>query len=359
MNIRPANTFDADEPLSKAISEVSKNGIPVVITKNNKFYGIIDDRTLRQAPLNPQKTKCETVAVRCPKIDKESSLLEICNSFFSGRWKALPVFEKGKVSGIITRSDVIKVLMDEGVLSGYNVNEIMSSPAITIESNATLANAKSMMRKENVRRLVVTKEGILEGILSTYDLANVLMQKKEKESIISDKVNLELKQVSSFMRENIETAETGMRLDEIAKIMADKELSTLVVQEGVRPVGVISAKDVFETVISAAEEESRIYISGLDEEDKEMYQEIEEYCKSEIVDKLRKSFEVRALFVHVKKHEARGRRNKYSLRVRLRSKELVTVSAFEWDLPLALRQAKDELTRVMMKKKPNRMHERV
>jgi len=80
---------------------------------------------------------------------------------------AVVVVEKGRPVGIITEKDllekVIKPLKDMDLtLAG----DTMSKPLITIESDRPMKEALELMRKHNIRRLVVTKEGALLGLVT-------------------------------------------------------------------------------------------------------------------------------------------------------------------------------------------------
>lgn len=349
MEMKPAVTLDIGEHVTKAISEVSKTGLCVVVTKNGGYYGLIDDRELRKHASDPTKMRCGVVAVRAPCISPQDSLLKICNTFFSGRFKAIPVIDKGKITGIVTRADVINLLLGEKLLEGKKVADVMSFPIVSVEPDATIANAKALMKRNNVRRLVVTKDGVLKGIISTFDLATVLGWPKESPAMMSEMVNLDLQPVSSYMRGNIETIEGGKSLVEAAKRMVKKEISSIVVSEGHVPHGIITARDIFETAI-AYEEDENIFISGLEDEDKQYYNDIKEECKKAL-NVLKKRFPVRSLSVHIKRYESRGRRKKYSIRGRLVTDRLITVSTFEWGLSSAIKWLFKELNRVMEREK--------
>ena len=356
LKLKPAITLDVSEHITKAVREVSKTGLGVIVTKNGKYYGLIDDRELRKHASDPAKMKCETVAVRAPCLSPQDPLLKICNTFFSGRFKAIPVIEGAEILGVVTRSDVIGLILEEKLLEGKMVGDVMSSPVVTVEPEATIASARALMKRNNVRRLVVAKGNALKGIISTFDLASVLGWPKESPGMMTDMANLELQPVSSYMRADIETIGESEPLAEAAKTMVEKEISSLVVSDGAVPVGVITARDIFETAISYEKDEN-IFISGLEDDDKQYYDDIKEECRKAL-DVLNKSFPVRSLSVHIKRYETKGRKRKYSIRGRLVTDRLITVSTFEWGLSSAIKWLFKELNRVMEKGKIRGMDKR-
>lgn len=356
LKLKPATTLDVSEHITKAVREISKTGLCVVVTKDGKYYGLIDDRELRKHASDPAKMKCETVAVRAPFLSPQDPLLKICNTFFSGRFKAIPVIEGTEILGLVTRADVIGLILEEKLLEGKTVGDVMSFPVVTIEPEATIASARALMKRNNVRRLVVAKGNALKGIISTFDLAFVLGWPKESPNMMTDMANLELQPVSSYMREEIETIGKSELLADAAKTMVEKEISSIVVSEGTAPVGIVTARDIFETAISYEEDEN-IFISGLEDDDKEYYDDIKAECKKAL-NTLKKSFPVRSLSVHIKRYDTEGSRRKYSIRARLLTDRLVTVSTYEWGLSSAIKWLFKELNRVMEKEKTKGMDKR-
>ena len=81
------------------------------------------------------------------------------------------VTENGKIEGIITKGDVLK----KAFLFGLEAREVsckrvMSSPARTIEHDASIEAAAKLMGKQNISKLPVVKEGKLVGIVTSTDI---------------------------------------------------------------------------------------------------------------------------------------------------------------------------------------------
>lgn len=75
--------------------------------------------------------------------------------------------------GILTERDLVKKVISEAAdPRSLNVEEVMSSPLITISSDASLRDAAAQMVKSGVKRLPVTSEGRLVGIITDTDLVS-------------------------------------------------------------------------------------------------------------------------------------------------------------------------------------------
>ena len=74
MEIKRSLVMEAEESLSKAVSELMDSGTAVIVTKGKRYYGIVDDRHVRQGIADPKRTKVETVVVKPPTILPSATL---------------------------------------------------------------------------------------------------------------------------------------------------------------------------------------------------------------------------------------------------------------------------------------------
>lgn len=73
-------------------------------------------------------------------------------------------------SGIITETDVVRAVAEEGDLSHISVAKVMSSPILTVEKKLSPHYARDLMAEKRIRHLAVTEEGTIVGIISARDL---------------------------------------------------------------------------------------------------------------------------------------------------------------------------------------------
>ena len=83
--------------------------------------------------------------------------------------------KQAKPTGIITERDlVVRVLAKNVKPDSVRAKSFMTSPLMTIESDATINDAAKMMSKLNIRRLGVMYKGQLVGIISSKDVLAVM-----------------------------------------------------------------------------------------------------------------------------------------------------------------------------------------
>ena len=83
--------------------------------------------------------------------------------------------KEGKPLGIITEKDlVIRVLSKNLTPDAVKAKDIMTSPLVTIEPEATISEAARKMSSMNIRRLGVLYKGNLAGLVSSKDILSVM-----------------------------------------------------------------------------------------------------------------------------------------------------------------------------------------
>jgi CBS domain-containing protein len=95
----------------------------------------------------------------------------------------------GKPVGIITERDlVVRVLAKNLVPDAIKAKEIMTSPLVTIQPEATISEAARRMSGMDIRRLGVIYKGNLVGLISSRDILGVMPELIE---IIQERTRIE------------------------------------------------------------------------------------------------------------------------------------------------------------------------
>lgn len=82
----------------------------------------------------------------------------------------------GRTEGIITERDLIKRVIYEGKdPSKTRCGEIMSKPLITIDPEASITKAISLMKEKGIRRVVVMKDNKTVGIVTEKEIIRSLL----------------------------------------------------------------------------------------------------------------------------------------------------------------------------------------
>jgi CBS domain-containing protein len=85
-----------------------------------------------------------------------------------------------QIVGILTERDIVRKIVAEGFKPDVVlVENIMSSPVITISSEATIEEASKLMATFGIRRLPVVDDGRLRGIITATDIAASLAREQK------------------------------------------------------------------------------------------------------------------------------------------------------------------------------------
>ena len=107
-------------------------------------------------------------------------LLQEARDVMSGlRLHHLVVKDAGKVVGVLSASDVTKVRA-RGSADKLRVEDVMSSNVASIDQDETVRRAANLMQGRSIGCLAVTYEGKLVGIVTVSDLLRLLGRGEER-----------------------------------------------------------------------------------------------------------------------------------------------------------------------------------
>jgi CBS domain-containing protein len=121
-------------------------------------------------------------------IGSEAPFKEIVELLDQWKISALPVLAgEGRVVGVVSEADLPAKEEYRDAADGdptgpakagaVSAGELMSTPAITVQANASLAEAARIMARRDLKRLpVVDAVGILQGVVSRSDLLKVFLR---------------------------------------------------------------------------------------------------------------------------------------------------------------------------------------
>ncbi|HEX8938385.1 MAG TPA: CBS domain-containing protein [Sphingomicrobium sp.] len=116
-------------------------------------------------------------------IAGEATVSDAVRRLGEKRIGALPVLEGGRIAGIMSERDVIYCLREHGPeVLDWPVSRVMSSPAITADSQTEVLAALALMTQRRIRHLPVVENGEIRGIVSIGDLVKHRMERIEAEA---------------------------------------------------------------------------------------------------------------------------------------------------------------------------------
>ena len=128
-----------------------------------------------QEKTDENKVTLKTVNVMVKKVitvDEKASVKEAADTMNQFGIGSVITTRKGKPIGIITERDLLKRIVSEGRnAKKTRVKEIMSSPLVVISPDTDLEEAARLMFEMKIKKLPVTEQNRLVGLVSLTDIA--------------------------------------------------------------------------------------------------------------------------------------------------------------------------------------------
>jgi len=130
-------------------------------------------------------------------VGRDAPFKEIVRTMEQWKVSAMPVLEgEGRVVGVVSEADLLpkeefrdeepslsqqrERPSDAAKAGATRAAELMSTPAVTVHADATLAQAARIMAVRHIKRLPVVDDiGMLQGIVSRADLLKVFLRPDE------------------------------------------------------------------------------------------------------------------------------------------------------------------------------------
>ncbi|WP_327730960.1 CBS domain-containing protein [Streptomyces sp. NBC_00487] len=169
-------------------------------------------------------------------LQRGATFKDIVRAMQRRRVSALPVLDGGnRVAGVVSEADLLpkeafrdgdpdlprsrlrstggtpitqlRRLSDLTKAGAVTAEQLMTAPAVTVQADATLAQAARIMARRRVKRLpVVDDQGVLEGIVSRSDLLKVFLRGDDD---IAEEIRREV--VAFLFPDPVEPVRVGVR----------------------------------------------------------------------------------------------------------------------------------------------------
>ncbi|MCL5680063.1 MAG: CBS domain-containing protein [Candidatus Marsarchaeota archaeon] len=286
--------FDANVAMTKVLPAVHKNRA-VLINKDGAFYGIIDFRSVHRESKSLRLNKNAPAlkyAIKVPKIMRTTSLDDAIFYFYRSKRNALPYVDGDKVIGILDRFTLMKMVLSMEMLNGIKCKDIMTSPALAIDAQASIAQASSAMADHNKNRLLVLENGKMAGLVTRHDLISKFTITDERyPEMKSKRYSPSNITISNIMERNVQTVNVNDDIRSAVQSFVKNSISSLIVLNNDMPAGILTVSDVLASLIAQRKSyENRIIISGIDRSTYEYEYDIKEQANAfiEKVEKFRK-----------------------------------------------------------------------
>jgi len=107
-------------------------------------------------------------------VNTETTVFQVAKMMEQGGIGAVLVKKNDHLTGIITDRDFATKIVSNNLSFDTPVEKVMSSPLITINYNESISAAAERMTSKKIRKLAVTNNGNIVGLITSTDLVNQL-----------------------------------------------------------------------------------------------------------------------------------------------------------------------------------------
>jgi len=107
-------------------------------------------------------------------VDPGTTIFQVAKMMEQGGIGAILVKKDGTTSGIITDRDFAIKIATQKLPLETRVEKVTSFPLETINSSESILAAANQMSSKKIRKLVVSEDGKIVGIITSTDLVNQL-----------------------------------------------------------------------------------------------------------------------------------------------------------------------------------------
>jgi len=119
-------------------------------------------------------------------IEQGLSIQQAANIMKERKRGSLVVTDNKKAVGIITERDIVRRVVAEGRdIDATKVKNIMSTPLISISSDATVEAAAKVMYENSIRRLPVIDDEYIVGIITATDFVKELLKERRDDMLLA------------------------------------------------------------------------------------------------------------------------------------------------------------------------------
>jgi len=251
-----------EDHLSKVLSKLStSHDAAFVFNEDDKYIGIVSPYFTMIKTSLPANTKVEHCLTHTAKIYLNYPLSKVCELFIQSKIHYLPVFDPSpimvrdksseKFLGIISARRILSYFKDQPIFK-VKVEKIISKRwqgLITVFEDDTITQAIHLFKTKKISKLIVINhDKKLKGVLSYYDLINLMISPKYSSHHGErgrENISFYNYRVKNFAKSYVLTLSKENHLIEAINLIFNKKIGSVIITDKERrPLGIITTRDI-------------------------------------------------------------------------------------------------------------------
>lgn len=232
-----------DDKLTEAAhTMIGAHASCLVVLENFRPIGIITERDFVKK-LGMTKDHSDNMIVNDIMTKKlfsatpNMTLFEVHKIMREHNFRKIVVLDNGQLKGIITQTDLCKVVANLGVTHPRPplVEDVMSKKVLTISDEDTFLKAKKLMTGKDIGSVLVVEKGKVQGMFTEFDLVSEFFMNPNR---------LRNSRMKELMTTPVMCISPGFDLFQINDLMLEHNFRRLPVVKDSKVIGIITQTDV-------------------------------------------------------------------------------------------------------------------
>jgi signal transduction histidine kinase/CBS domain-containing protein/ActR/RegA family two-component response regulator len=252
-------TVPANASVVSAAKVMAQSSISCVVVVNNEaVVGILTETDMlrKVAGQNKDFDKIQVTEIMSSPvigIPPELPVLDVSRIMNEKHIRRLVVIDKGRLAGIITQTDMVRVMTFYGMWK--EVSEIMSRDVAVVQKDDMIADAAQIMNARNISCVVV---------LSGSEVVGVLTEKDMIQKVVAAKKDPTQTTVEQLMTSPVLTVPADHSAFSASRMMQHKRIRRLVVMDNDRLCGIVTQTDIFKAIKNKLQNDEKKNLDALD-----------------------------------------------------------------------------------------------
>lgn len=107
----------------------------------------------------------------------QASLRDVATQLVTNEFSGMPVAATdGRVVGVVTESDIVRILIEGKRLENLTAGEVMTGPPITVDVDTPIGDVMKKLEDNRIVRVPVTSQDRLVGIIARRDVIRAILE---------------------------------------------------------------------------------------------------------------------------------------------------------------------------------------
>jgi CBS domain-containing protein len=239
-------TIDKNASVYQAVATMVKRGVSgLPVVDSSGLLGIISEKDVLKLLFDTEfvaGTVADYMTTGVLTFEEEADLADICKCLIENNFRRVPILHQGKLSGIISRADIIRINKDKfrpyvtnsDCTATPTAKDVMKTGLLTVKKAAPVYEAMDIMANKNITGLPVVDDYMnLLGIVSEKDVLKLLYDPEALPSVVGD-----------VMTAGVTGFSQNTSLFDICRCLIDNNFRRVPILNGGKLIGIISRTDI-------------------------------------------------------------------------------------------------------------------